>query len=646
MFYSHTFLGRKSPLGTVWIAAFLQHKLRKSQVAVIDIRASVDYIMFPEVPIALRLSGHLLVGVVRIYAKKVDYLYRDCNEALTQIRSQFASIHVNLPEDASHAPFDAVTRPEIMELDALDVTDAISLAEAPDNHLKSLDQITILDQIPFDGNSYIEISLSEDRDSSPMERFESGFQPMEEGISPPFPVEFGGGSLDPDPTNHATQPTERLQGTQSPTPIEVPEIERNLDAVHMFEPVLDHMQNEPVDQTPRDKGSLSPILPGYPVSVCEAVPSLHGLPSAANSISRGQESGLRSPSINHEMGIDLPELVLEPSPPNVNAKAKLRKRKQYFDESLVLTNKVIHEQLENTSKLLRKRTKLPYSRVNVWRHCRRSLQNEVFFEPSISGMCTSLQEAFRIDFPTASADMVPDESHPEAADVPSNNANEVEMETEQNLSLAKDIEQSNALDMEVEPNSDMEIERLRCHVDDPLPPISSPPGREDYPLISANHSGKTLDTEVLPTLEVPSLTERLDHVIETPRVHSEEQFPLFNYNTLEFTLNSAESDELNFVEADSMQTGNEESGVDNLSVRTRAVAQYLLKKSPSTKSSKLQHGEVSLNKILEGRTRKQCARMFFETLVLKSYGHIDVKQEEAYGDITLLLQPSLLNAKF
>lgn len=35
---------------------------------------------------ALRLSGHLLLGVVRIYHRKVDYLYADCQDALVKIR--------------------------------------------------------------------------------------------------------------------------------------------------------------------------------------------------------------------------------------------------------------------------------------------------------------------------------------------------------------------------------------------------------------------------------------------------------------------------------------------------------------------------------------------------------------------------------
>jgi len=35
---------------------------------------------------ALRLSGQLLVGIVRIYSRKAKYLLEDCGEAITKIK--------------------------------------------------------------------------------------------------------------------------------------------------------------------------------------------------------------------------------------------------------------------------------------------------------------------------------------------------------------------------------------------------------------------------------------------------------------------------------------------------------------------------------------------------------------------------------
>lgn len=41
MFYSQTYLARKGPLGTVWCAAHLQHRLRKSHYTSTDISSTV-----------------------------------------------------------------------------------------------------------------------------------------------------------------------------------------------------------------------------------------------------------------------------------------------------------------------------------------------------------------------------------------------------------------------------------------------------------------------------------------------------------------------------------------------------------------------------------------------------------------------------
>jgi len=47
---------------------------------------------------ALRLSGQLLLGVVRIYSRKAKYLLDDCNEALLKIKmvpfNYFPSSHL------------------------------------------------------------------------------------------------------------------------------------------------------------------------------------------------------------------------------------------------------------------------------------------------------------------------------------------------------------------------------------------------------------------------------------------------------------------------------------------------------------------------------------------------------------------------
>lgn len=83
----------------------------------------VDRIMFPEVPIALRMSGHLLLGVVRIFSKQVDYFSRDCKVLLTELNKAYASSNVNLPENVTRATEEAVTLPNNFRLDAMELDD-------------------------------------------------------------------------------------------------------------------------------------------------------------------------------------------------------------------------------------------------------------------------------------------------------------------------------------------------------------------------------------------------------------------------------------------------------------------------------------------------------------------------------------------
>ncbi|XP_020244822.1 cohesin subunit rad21-like [Asparagus officinalis] len=85
MFYSHTFLAKKSPLGIVWIAAHLERKIKKHQLNEID---------------------------VAFYAG-----------------------------EAVHAPFESLTLPCTFNLDAMEL-DYYPIDE-PDNHRKRHDQITI-----------------------------------------------------------------------------------------------------------------------------------------------------------------------------------------------------------------------------------------------------------------------------------------------------------------------------------------------------------------------------------------------------------------------------------------------------------------------------------------------------------------------
>lgn len=81
MFFSTYVLTKKGPLAKVWLAAHWDKKLTKNEVKVIDLSQTVLQIVKPAVPIALRTSGELMLGVVRIYALKVRHVEKDAAEA-------------------------------------------------------------------------------------------------------------------------------------------------------------------------------------------------------------------------------------------------------------------------------------------------------------------------------------------------------------------------------------------------------------------------------------------------------------------------------------------------------------------------------------------------------------------------------------
>jgi cohesin complex subunit SCC1 len=59
--------------------------------------------------LALRTSGHLLLGVVRIYSRKAKYLLADCSEAFSRIRFAFRPGAIDLPADQLEVPVELIT---------------------------------------------------------------------------------------------------------------------------------------------------------------------------------------------------------------------------------------------------------------------------------------------------------------------------------------------------------------------------------------------------------------------------------------------------------------------------------------------------------------------------------------------------------
>ncbi|CAN7084786.1 unnamed protein product [Brassica oleracea var. botrytis] len=122
MFHSEGLVSRKGPLGAIWVAAYFVKKLKKAQVKDTNIPSSVDQILQKELDaLTYRGLAYLLLGLVRIYSKKVDSLFHDCNTALIGVKEQNRdNTNVPLPAAASTG-FPSIALPQCFELDAFDL---------------------------------------------------------------------------------------------------------------------------------------------------------------------------------------------------------------------------------------------------------------------------------------------------------------------------------------------------------------------------------------------------------------------------------------------------------------------------------------------------------------------------------------------
>ncbi|KAL1825235.1 hypothetical protein ACET3Z_012013 [Daucus carota] len=116
MFYSHQLLARKAPLGQIWMAATTHAKINKKKLHKLNIIQICEQILNPSVPMALRLSGILMGGVVIVYERKVKLLYDDVTRLLVEINEAWKVKGVPdrtlLPKGKSQAKYEAVTLPD------------------------------------------------------------------------------------------------------------------------------------------------------------------------------------------------------------------------------------------------------------------------------------------------------------------------------------------------------------------------------------------------------------------------------------------------------------------------------------------------------------------------------------------------------
>ncbi|KAL1314923.1 hypothetical protein HN51_041732 [Arachis hypogaea] len=685
MFYSHTFLGRKGPLATVWIAAHLQHRLKKSHYTSTNIPSTIEHIMDPGAPVALRLSGHLLLGIVRIYSKKVDYLVHDCSVVLTSLNKAFASIQLNLPEDARKAPVQSITLPETFDLDAVNLDDEPDHNRIEDKHQKNQEDITIPDQMVME--QFIVVSFDEDirMDSSNTEVLpDSGVGQMEEDIILQSPLK-NAGFQDGGPSIQRESPTTPHSAGDRPHNVQDPEVTRDVgpgdttspqaaqptpeilrdanDARNVENPLVypnpedkDTVPSGDLDETMKEKDHIPEMMDVDP----------EGIPAPSE-----QHLGPQTPVTSHGDASDAQvfvghssPLVLRESPPIQQHPKRGRKRKQFFDDPIVLTNRFMRGALNNPQDILKKRREAPSSALGTWKLNNIQRKEQMFDQPLLTGICKDHIDISKREYICSKPHLVISEEDHEDVGIArtSSPTNQIPEEPRPVTPVAVSI---------ASPVLDREIEHIRLNV------AASPPhmvpshdvgveiniegegegsgnvGRDDMSSISAQNlrsvsvspERTNIATGSMDTPDLATSPAVPGSMMETPTTYVGESSRNLGLSDIHQLINSAATEELSFLEMDNNSPASLQSTSEglNMSTRTRAVAEFFKSRIAPILEDPAE--DLSLNKILEGKTRRISACMFYSILVLKSYGHIDVHQEQPYGDISLNLTPSL-NCQF
>ncbi|KAK2962526.1 putative N terminus of Rad21 / Rec8 like protein [Blattamonas nauphoetae] len=115
------YISKHGPLSQVWIAANNDRNLSKGKILQINIPAAVKIIKegIPieengkkKISLPLRYQAHLLLGLIRIYTRKLKYMADDINEFQSRLNTSFHTSNIDLPPNTGHGCRSHITIPE------------------------------------------------------------------------------------------------------------------------------------------------------------------------------------------------------------------------------------------------------------------------------------------------------------------------------------------------------------------------------------------------------------------------------------------------------------------------------------------------------------------------------------------------------
>ncbi|WEJ93765.1 sister chromatid cohesion protein 1 [Yamadazyma tenuis] len=163
---------QEGPLAPVWMAANYEKKLTKQQLLNTNLITSTTLLNQPissSENITLRLSGQLLLGIVRIYSRKTKYLLDDANDILFKLKNafKFASGGVLLGSETGHRHQNInAGRSTITNIGSITLPDRVTRYDLLYQESLSLDDVNHRRSTgdPFSLFSQKEVSVSHDGD--------------------------------------------------------------------------------------------------------------------------------------------------------------------------------------------------------------------------------------------------------------------------------------------------------------------------------------------------------------------------------------------------------------------------------------------------------------------------------------------------
>lgn len=365
MFYHQFILAKKAPLARVWLAAHWERKLSKALVSETDLPSSVESIISPKVKLALRTSGHLLLGVVRIYSRKTKYLLADCTEAFVKIKMAFRPGVVDLPEEGRELAFAAVTMPEVFT--DLDMT------------LPELNEVEIHAQFTLNQGRIEEITMKEDIITNNFIGDDGFGDIMFEGE---LETEMFRHEASIEEPLNKTNDISKLSTIDETKAITDSTLERSRIDIALDEPIKDDgFGGEGVDFLADgfgDEFGGDALVPGFddlPTTLAAADVTLEPVDTKldseeqkeSSSAGTGQEEGVINETANETTLLhnESEAFVLEPVEVVQKEKRSRRKRKLIVDDEKLLATEAIKSQLSDTSDIVRSATLAPPTKCRM-----------------------------------------------------------------------------------------------------------------------------------------------------------------------------------------------------------------------------------------------------------------------------------------